>query len=70
MSSSLSCKADGIHQKGQHHKVEEDVANFLRTKRGGVLITTEIIQAKVKEVSNVVLQELSSRPAAAGSCDL
>lgn len=41
-------------QKGQHHEVKKDVANFIRRKREGwVLITTEIIQAKVKEVSNV-----------------
>lgn len=41
-------------QRGQHHEVKKDVANFIRTKREGwVPITTEIIQAKVKEVSNV-----------------
>lgn len=39
---------------GRHHEVEEVVADFIREQReAGMPVTTEIIQAKAREVANV-----------------
>lgn len=54
----FSCKASRVAftgpKTGRHHDLEEVVTEFIREQReAGMFMTTEIIQAKAREVANV-----------------